>query len=254
MRRWTIALPVALALAAPAAAETIARLRVTGVLDAPTGVPLGLPLAAGDAFRATLVLSDAGPAFATPPLGGAGQAAVYSRSLRALDIVLGTADGPKTISFKPNRFGNGFVYNNGFSVRAGGLIDYVGFIVPAEGGPGGITSAMTTDLALVPGVFLANFSFARVGQTGLINSTALPDFASFFGAPGATFFSLFSFRFGTASTVQQFNALPLAEVTVARQQVTVLPEPGSWVLMIAGFGAVGALSRRQRTATLAARL
>ena len=254
MRIGMICFTLALASAAPAIAETITRLRVTGVLDAPTGAALNLPLAAGNPFSATLVLGDSGNPQATAPLGGAGQASAYGQTLRSLDIRLTTAAGVKTVSLKPGRFGNGFVFNDGFSVRTGGLIDYVGVIVPVEGSSSGIVGSLATDLTLAPGVFLANFSFARVGPTSLVNSTALPDFANFFGVPGATYFSLFSFRSGTAFSAAQFNALPLAEVTVGSQQVTVLPEPATWMLLIGGFGAVGAAARRHRAATPAARL
>lgn len=253
MHRMIFACAIAAAVALPAGAATT-RFRVTGVLDAPTGAALGLPLAAGDGFTATFTLADGPGPFPTAPLGGVGQASAYTQTLRRLDIALNTATGLRTVSLKPGKFGNSFVYDNGFSVRTGGIIDYVGFIVPVEGSSTGITNLFTTDLALAPGVFLANFSFGRVGAANLVGSTALPDLATFYTAPGATFFSLFSFRSGTAFTAAQFNALPLSEVTVSGQQVTLLPEPGTWALLIGGFAATGIAARRRRAATPAARL
>ncbi len=139
-------------------------------------------------------------------------------------------------------------------MRAGSIVDYVGFIVPVEIGAGGVAPLLATDLALPNNVFLANFSFGRVGPPSLIGAAVLPDLQSFFGAPDATFFSLFSFRSGTAVNAAQFNALPLAEVTVSGQRVTVLPEPGTWALLVGGFAATGLATRRRRAATPAARL
>lgn len=235
-----------LAAANPAVAVTT-RFRVTGILDAPTGAALGLPLAAGNGFNATFTLADGGQPQVTTPLGGQGQARLYAQTLRQLDIVLNTAAGAKHVRLKPGKTGNGLVYDNGFSVRTAGLIDYGGFVVPVEGSASGIVPLLTADLALSPGVFLANFSFARVGSPGLLGSPALPDFASFFGVPGATYFGLFSFRSGTAFTAAQFNALPLAEVTITSAQVAVVPEPGTWALLVVGFGLIGTALRRAAT-------
>ncbi len=87
MRRLMIgcAIAVAAALSAtalPADAATT-RFSVTGVLDAPTGAALGLPLAAGDGFTATFTLADGAGPFPTAPLGGVGQASAFSRRCAA---------------------------------------------------------------------------------------------------------------------------------------------------------------------------
>lgn len=39
---------------------------------------------------------------------------------------------------------------------------------------------------------------------------------------------------------------PLVNATYARFQLAAIPEPGTWALMIAGFGGVGAAARRRR--------
>lgn len=254
MHRLALGCVVAL-LAVPAmAAQT--RVRVTGVLAAPTGSLTGIPLAAGDRFSATFYLNLPEGSAAIAPLGGTGVGQAYYNTLPRVDIMLLTAGGNYAMNLRPGFKGSSVVYDNGTSA-AGPLVDYSGISIGAVvvGGPT-ILPLLTTDLALPANAFPAFFSFGRFAVAppgsppgalpGLLTSTALPDYADFFGAPGALYTGNLTFRAGTITNPAQFSSLPSSNFAFNALQVTVLPEPGSWALLIAGFAAVGAAQRRVR--------
>ncbi len=86
---------------------------------------------------------------------------------------------------------------------------------------------------------------ATLRQTlGLVETTAL------FGLPGVTYGALGGLEVGdiltfSGNTVTYSFASPLATTDMVRI-ITAIPEPESWALLIAGFGLIGAVRRRQR--------
>jgi hypothetical protein len=115
-------------------------------------------------------------------------------------------------------------------------------------------------LSGLPGdIFLNSLAFGRT-RVGDINNlptlvtdvTQRPDFPSFLFAPGGTnpFMSL-QFRRGNPTSPTQIAGLPVHSLSVTNltfqvQELTGVPEPSSWAMLIAGFGLTGAAMRRRR--------
>jgi hypothetical protein len=93
--------------------------------------------------------------------------------------------------------------------------------------------------------FALDHAFAVVnGQLFTLATTAQPGGAS----------QSFSYTFGQAGTasfalgvIDTQDGTGVSRLNVSNLQISAVPEPGSWVLMLAGLGAVGALVRRRRS-------
>lgn len=108
---------------------------------------------------------------------------------------------------------------------------------------------------LPPGVFLGSVAFGRsvIGTvaappTFLQSLENIDPFALW--QTGPYLFGL-NFRSGTATTQAQYLALPVRSfnvinVTAFLTPLADVPEPSTWVMLIAGFGLVGAAARRRR--------
>ncbi len=109
-------------------------------------------------------------------------------------------------------FSQGFVYDP----SAGNLL--LDVLIPAGTSVGG------------PGFFLASYDAANQVNDGIYSVSSIFDGSATTGTTG------------TAGTITQFTGTALAGA---------VPEPGTWLLMTAGFGLVG-LGVRRRTTALAA--
>jgi hypothetical protein len=58
-----------------------------------------------------------------------------------------------------------------------------------------------------------------------------------------------TFNLGTFTLSGGFTAGP-ATLTISQAAVAAVPEPGTWALMLIGFGAIGVSMRRRRVAAL----
>lgn len=192
----------------------------------------------------------------TPPAGGQGAAGVWRNSVQQGAIFIGTN---VALARSSNDFGNLFLINNGGSPSNpntrldqatinGSTRIFNGALIPSYNVVG------------LPGdIFLNSFAFGRT-RTGDINNlptlvtdvTQRPDFPSFLFAPGGTnpFMSL-QFRRGNPTAPTQIAGLPVHSLSVSNltfqvQELTGVPEPSNWAMLIAGFGLTGAAMRRRR--------
>lgn len=87
-----------------------------------------------------------------------------------------------------------------------------------------------------------NIQSANLGFTQLTTSAVL------FSGPASNP----TFNLGTVALSGGFLAGP-ASLTISRAPVTAVPEPGTWAMMLLGFGAIGMATRRRRATMLAVR-
>ena len=123
-------------------------------------------------------------------------------------------------------------------------VTYSGNIDLTQAPPNGPTTALwdlgPTGTFFGPGV---EFLLAVDPQTGLApfygTSTITGGTGIFAGATGSSSYrGVFNVPAGTATFVER--------VTISGPNVPAVPEPASWMMMVAGFGLVGAAIRRRR--------
>lgn len=115
-----------------------------------------------------------------------------------------------------------------YGVGAGGALVSLGFGGTIAGGLGGLASAVNT------GTITANVG----GTSALTFNTPLARFQQYVLTTRAGGDVLFNGDLGQGYRLDTISA-------------AVVPEPASWALLIAGFGLVGAMQRRRRTAVSA---
>jgi hypothetical protein len=91
---------------------------------------------------------------------------------------------------------------------------------------------------------LGNFRDLKV--TDVLQTQAHAEVFTF--QPVTTRYLTFEITGCNVGQVQNWPGCGLNEVVFAQGQTAAVPEPGSWALMIMGFGAAGALLRRRRAA------
>ena len=251
---------LAVTLSAPASASKYL-ITVQGTAFATVGPPGSTPIAeiaalTGSAVLAAFEVDSSLAAFTQgSPAGGFGTTGLWSGSVQQGAIAIGGV----ALVRNGNDFGNIFLVDNGGAGPANpnGRLDQATISSSARV-PGVLTK--TYDIFGLPGdIFLNSLAFGRT-RVGDINNlptlvtdvTQRPDFPSFLTAPGGSnpFMSM-QFRRGNPTSPTQISALPVHSIQVTNlqffvEEVTGVPEPSSWAMLIIGFGLVGATLRRRR--------
>ncbi|WP_017666915.1 PEPxxWA-CTERM sorting domain-containing protein [Sandarakinorhabdus sp. AAP62] len=234
---------------------------VQGTAFAFAGAPGSTPIAEVAALGGAAVFAafevDSSLATFTPgsPAGGFGTTGLWTGSVQQGAIGIGGV----ALVRNGNDFGNIFLVDNGGAgpSNPNGRLDQATISSSARV-PGFLTT--TYDILGLPGdIFLNSLAFGRT-RVGDINNlptlvtdvTQRPDFPSFLLNPGGTnpFMSM-QFRRGNPTAQTQIAALPVHSISVTNlqffvEEITGVPEPSSWAMLIIGFGLTGATLRRRR--------
>jgi hypothetical protein len=256
------------AIAAPAAAVQRFNLFVTGELvQQPSGNPvLGLPFGTGSTLTASwdVDLTNA-TRTSLPPTRGTGTAASFGGVISNGFVGFASETAVLLMVQNANSLGTIVAIDNGSTPTppGGGMPLRFDQLTLSDGvlaGPSGLIGRYD----LVPitdnipeGLFLSSLFFGRnmtaPTDPDLLSTTETIDPFSVWPSPFPGSSSTFSleFRQGTASTPQEFAALPstrfsLRNASVTVTETSVVPEPSSWAMLIAGFALVGGAARRQR--------
>lgn len=212
-------------------------------------------------------------------LGGQGVVAAFEvDSSLATFTQGGPAGGQGTTGLWTGSVQQGFVSVGGVGLLRNGNDRGNIFLVDNGGNPGNPNSRLDQatisssarvingalirnyDIFGLPGdIFLNSLAFGRTraGTVGALPTlvtdvTQRPDFPSFLFNPGGTnpFMSL-QFRRGNPTSPTQIAGLPVHSLSVGNltfqvQEITGVPEPTSWAMLIIGFGLTGATMRRRR--------
>ncbi len=230
----------------------------------------GLPFGAGSSLTASwdIDITQATPT-GLAPINGTGSSAVFSGAVS--NGFLGLASGSAVLIFFQNgtSLGNIFAVDNATNPAPpipGGMPSRSDQVTISDNvsygafGPSLTYTAIQIGGDIPANVFLSNLAFGRsvVGPTDpmLIDNTVTIDPFSLWqfgiGIGPQPVFSL-TLRQGFATTPQEASALPSTRFTlrtpaVFLTEISVVPEPGSWMMLIAGFGLVGAALRRRQVA------
>ncbi|WP_243453772.1 PEPxxWA-CTERM sorting domain-containing protein [Sandaracinobacteroides saxicola] len=211
-----------------------------------TGVPFG-----GQYAQAGFIINGAVAPVTLPPIGGQGTATMYPFAV----VGFGISVGGYGVTATGNAMHSAFVYDNGAppSLPPTLRFDQFSLSYGFSFGPGFLPHLATT-APLPADVFLSSFNFGRsvvAPAPTLINGSAFPDLGAVFAPQqGVGTFFAFNFRRGVPTSGAQVTTLPGVTFSMLNPQVQVtpislVPEPASWAMMIAGFGLVGAAARRR---------
>lgn len=268
MKRHILAGLALLALATPAAAQRYFITVSGGLLVAPSANPIAdLNQFAGQSFFASFIVDTRPAVFAAAgPSAGQGESGFWSGAVSQGFVAIFAPGG--TISYNQNAHdpGNLFLINDGGVIgNANQRSDQIAISSSIAsfdaGGPVRLyDGSNSAGFAGLPGdVFLSAISFGRTERAtlpalpGLLADLARPDFAAALQVPGTAPFLSLRFRRGTASNMTDLLALPAQSLTSTGASITVsalpgVPEPASWLLLMAGFGLTGAVLRRRQAA------
>jgi hypothetical protein len=244
------------ALSASPALATAFMLSMTGTVQAssPAGSPnpvVGLGFGTGDAFTGRWRIDlDAGTAFDVALVGLNGLQRVYAFSVSQGDMRIAGAGGATRFTQTAASRGAVMVLNN-YALPGPARLDQVSLIDGARF-DGGLVETYGITGPAPAGTFLRSISFGKnlVGNVtalpGLVTSLDRPDFAAIL-AGGAPNVAVFSVARGTPLSAAGINDLPISNFSIigVAFSVNAVPEPGSWAMLIAGFGLVGAAMRRR---------
>lgn len=255
-----------IALATPAAAQRYFITVNGGLLVAPSATAIPeLAQFGGQSFFASFIVDTRPAVFAdTGPSAGQGASGFWSGAVSQGFVAIFAPGGTITYNQNANDPGNLFLINDGGVIgNANQRSDQISISSSiASFDSGGqvrlYDGTNSTGFAGLPSdVFLSAVSFGRTERAtlpalpGLLNDLSRPDFGAALQAPGTAPFLSLRFRRGTASNQTELLALPAQSLSSTGVGITVtalpaVPEPSSWLLLIAGFGLTGAALRRQQ--------
>ena len=193
------------------------------------------------------------PVVVTPGPGGFGEFGVYQGAVSLFFMQVGpyVFERPAMV---PTSFG---VFND-LRTPTGSRQDQVGVSLGTGFAASVALPPLLVDPLLGDDLFVSNFFFGRTALgtdealPTLVDSVVFPDLSAIFQL-GFTNMS-FQLRAGTPTTPAELAALPAAFFSVPLNGLVVtrvddpgvIPEPGTWAMLIAGFGLIGTALRRQR--------
>lgn len=262
MRIFWGAACAALMLAAPVAAK---RFEVTAIgtlrqSPAPNQTLNGLPFGEGSFIlgRWTVDIAAGTPVAQTPPgMPTTGQARLIPGAVKNGFVSIQSTSGNIDFNQTGDSLGALYALDN-VAGGPGRLLDQLTLTDGTRATPGGLVYGLANNSGgfLPPGVFLGSVSFGRSAGGPLdAPPTLLTSFDNLdpftLWQAGPVLFGL-NFRSGTATTVAEYLALPVRSFSVNTlgvnfQEISAVPEPGSWAMLIIGFGLTGAALRRRRT-------
>jgi len=250
---------VALCLAAPAAAVQRFQVTVTGELfqQGPNDVA-GLPADGATVTASWEINLDAATQSSRPQFNGTGTAAIYKGAVRSGSISITDPTLSLQLTLNSPTFGNITAIDNGSStvgspilvdVLQNNLVQGVEATTPWYE----VYNIAATSGSLPSNLIITSFGFGNVaagagtGPTLLTSVDNIDPFSLWQPANAPQFF--FTFGQGTPGTFGDAEAVPQTSFQVINQQLSfrsIVPEPGTWAMLIAGFGLIGGAARRKR--------
>jgi hypothetical protein len=230
---------------------------------APSGTPIAAlsQLAGGTVSGAFLIDTQAAGLQLTGPVGGQGEGALLTGAIRGGLVTIAGPGGNATLLSNSNDTGNIFTVNNGgVGGNPNARLDQMGYSSGSRVVAGAIVRPYDLSGTLPADIFLGSLFFGRTQQATLpalptlISDVTTRDFAgTLLGPVGNSLFLNLVFRQGDPNGAV-LAGLPLQSLSVGNIQLNVtnisaVPEPASWAMLIIGFGLTGAALRRRRAAT-----
>ena len=263
--RGAVVAAAVLALAMPAAAAQQMFTFAGTAFLAPSGSPIAAlsALAGGTVNGSFIVDTQSASLQLTGPVGGQGEGAFLTGAVKSGLIIVNGLGGGVTLVSNANDAGGIFTVNNGgVPGNPNNRTDQMGYTTGSRVISGSIVQPYDIFGSLPPDVFFGSLFFGRTLQGPLANLPALVtdvstrDFAgTLLGPVGNPLFMQITFRQGNPQGAT-LTGLPLQSLSIGNIQLTVteltgVPEPQSWAMLIAGFGLIGTVMRRRRTELLA---
>lgn len=188
------------------------------------------------------------------PVGGFGQGAQLNGAVQAGVITLNGSSGPMTLMRTANDFGNILtVDDGGVPNPPENRLDQMGYSTSLRLAPGNVLRVYDILGNAPSDLFLRSLFFGRTLEAAAINPPLLisdattRDFAGVLtGSIGNPLFLSLRFGQGNPFFGSSSQSLSIRNIQLSVTNISAVPEPASWTLLIAGFGLVGAVKRRRR--------